>query len=167
MISWNDFLKTIALIATTSITHSIWVDKIKKRVGEMGRIMDRIEELNNSGELWKYHQDIPVKRVDFLKKESYAYTFVGFFILIVIGFGIYEVIELISSNWFSSMDKVSSEAYSGKYRIRASGYILIGLLRIFPLYASFIFVTSGYSTIVWLRSVLPTFIRYVRKDLGG
>lgn len=78
MISWNDFLITIALIATTSITHSIWVDKIKKRVGEMGRIMDRIEELNNSGELWKYHQDIPVKRVDFLKKKVMHILLWGF-----------------------------------------------------------------------------------------
>lgn len=167
MNSWKSFIATLTLLVITSVIHSIWIDKIKKRYAEMGAILSRIQTLHKSGELWKYKKEIPLNRTDFLRKECYAYTTTGCIILILIGLGIHEAIELFQSDWFSKMDRIGDAAYSGEYNIRAKGFLLIGLLRIFPIYALVILIGNGYSTLVWIKEIMPTLLKYIRKDIKG
>jgi len=164
--SWNGFLTTLTLLFISSIAFAIWENRLKKRYGEMLAILDRIQTLHRSGELWRHTQEVPLSRQNFLRRECYAYTLTGFALLIAIGFGIHESIELINTDWLSAMDK-NLENYSGAYRISAKGWMFIGLLRVFPFYACFVFASNGYSTIVWLRHILPDFSKYLKRQIRG
>jgi hypothetical protein len=156
------FLYSVGFLVSSTIIYSVWVDKIQKRIKEMGRILTRIEDLHKKGELWKYQKEIPTERVDFLKKESYIYFAFGSIALALIGIGAYKTIELIQGGWFSIWDNINANPEG--IRIKPKGYALIGLLRIYPIFALYILIRNGLSTITNIKAILPALYRYIKID---
>ncbi len=161
---FGNFLYSISLLIILVIFNAIWINKILIRLEEMESIILKTKELHENGMLWKHKKEIPIERIDFLKNETYVYFIIGIIILILIGFASYQAIELMQADWFSLWN--TNRINAGQFRIRPSGYVLIVLIRIYPLIALYLLIVCSINNLKTLKIILPALNRYIKIDVN-
>jgi len=160
---FEKFLYSISLLAALTILNAIWINKILSRIDEMESIILKTKELHEKGMLWKHKKEIPIERIDFLKNETYIYSAVGMIIFLLLGFAIYQAVELIQEDWFSIWN--TNRINSQQFRIRAGGHVLIALIRVYPILAIYLLLKNSINSLKTFRIILPNFKRLIKIEI--
>lgn len=139
-------------------------DIVNARLNEMLAIMSELERLHERGQEYRH---LPVKRIDFLRREAYILLISSFSLLSLSAAGIISSIEIFHSHWWQRVmnPRLLEESTIANARILAKGFVLIQLLKLWPYYVNIVSLATTFGSVRSIRAVLPASKRYLMATL--